>query len=544
MRRKQAAPTFKTYTQAQPSLIPPSWDELVPADHLVRVVNGAVDKIDLEPLLRKYKGGGTSSYHPGMMLKVLVYAYTQRIYSSRQISKALRENVNFMWLSGGNRPDFRTINGFRGEKMKGVIEAVFTAVLELLVEEGYVKLENYFVDGTKIEANANRHKVVWAKSRAKYQERLREKVKELLKEIDAVNEAEDEVYGDKDLEEMGGGGGIDAEKLEKKIGELNQRLREQPANKKLAKAVKVMEKDYLPRQTRYEEQQRKLAGRNSYSKTDADATFMRMKEDRGAEKPWPKPAYNVQTGTENQFVVGFSIHQKAGDTDCLIPHLNQVQANLRAIERSPVISQEERAGQAPPKGEPEYLPKNMVADAGYGSEENYAYLEQHHLGNYIKYNTFHQEQHKRRREGDQFRGENFPYDPQQDEFTCPAGKQLTYQWTRRQKTDNGYLTERRVYECAECAACPLKPQCTKAKGNRRLSYSFRLQQFREQARSNLTSEDGKKVRVRRNVEVETVFGNTKHNMRFRRFMLRGVEKVKIEWGLVCIAHNIQKVARQ
>ena len=119
-----------------------------------------------------------------MMLKVLVYAYTQRIYSSRQIAKALRENVNFMWMSGGNRPDFRTINDFRGEKMKGVIEEVFTSVLELLVEEGYVKLENYFVDGTKMEANANQHKVVWAKSRAKYQERLQEKIKELLKEIE------------------------------------------------------------------------------------------------------------------------------------------------------------------------------------------------------------------------------------------------------------------------------------------------------------------------------------------------------------------------
>jgi transposase len=238
MRRKPAAPVFKPYTMAQPSLIPPSWDELIPTNHLVRVVNRAIERINLEPLLRKYKGGGTSSYHPGMMLKVLVYAYTQRIYSSRQIAKAVRENVSFLWLSGGNQPDFRTINSFRGEKMKGAIEEVFTRVLELLVEEGYVKLENYFVDGTKIEANANRHKVVWAKSRAKYQERMREKVKDLLKEIEAVNDAENEEYGDKDLEEMGGGGEINAEKLEKKIAELNQRLREKPEDKKLAKAVK------------------------------------------------------------------------------------------------------------------------------------------------------------------------------------------------------------------------------------------------------------------------------------------------------------------
>ena len=240
---------------AQASLIPPSWEELIPADHIVRVVNRAIERINLEPLLRKYKGGGTSSYHPAMLLKVLVYAYTQRIYSSRQIAKAIRENVNFLWLSGGNQPDFRTINSFRGEKMKGVIEEVFTLVLELLVEEGYVKLENYFVDGTKVEANANRHKVVWAKSRAKYEGRLREKVKELLKEIEDVNDAENAEYGDKDLEEMGGsGGGIDAEKLEKKIAELNRRLKEQPENKKLARGVKKLETDYLPRQKRYEEQ--------------------------------------------------------------------------------------------------------------------------------------------------------------------------------------------------------------------------------------------------------------------------------------------------
>jgi transposase len=113
MKRKPSEPTFKPYTMAQPSLIPPSWDELIPAEHVVRVVNRAIERIDLEPLLKKYKGGGASSYHPGMMLKVLVYAYTQKIYSSRQIAKALRENVNFMWMSGGNRPDFRTINGFR-----------------------------------------------------------------------------------------------------------------------------------------------------------------------------------------------------------------------------------------------------------------------------------------------------------------------------------------------------------------------------------------------------------------------------------------------
>jgi transposase len=540
MRRKAAKPTFKPYTMAQPSLIPPSWDELIPAEHVVRVVNRAVEQIELEPLLRKYKGGGTSSYHPRMMLKALVYAYTEKIYSSRRIAKALRENVNFIWLSGGNQPDFRTINGFRGEKMKGVIEEVFTSVLELLVEEGYVKLENYFVDGTKVEANANRHKVVWAKSRAKYQERLREKVKELLKEIEAVNEAEDEEYGDKDLEEMGGGGGIDAEKLEKKIAELNQRLKEQPGDKKLAKAVKVMEKDYLPRQKRYEEQERKLAGRNSYSKTDEDATFMRMKEDRGAKEPLPKPAYNIQTGTEGQFVVGFSLHQRSGDTNCLIPHLEGVKANLQSIaRRHPTLLPKHNQ-------QPYPLPKNISADAGYGSEENYVYFEEHQLGNYVKYNSFHQEQQKHRKaqliRKAIFRSENFPYDEDQDEFICPANQRLTYRYTGHEQSENGYPIEVKHYEATACNACPLKPECTRAKGNRHLRMSFRLRYFRQQARNNLLSEQGKALRIQRNIEVESVFGQIKHNRHFRRFSLRGLEKVKTEWGLVCIAHNMRKLA--
>jgi transposase len=527
MRRKETPPVFKPYIQNQLSLMPPRLEELIPEDHLVRVINRAIDQLDLEALLKQYKGGGTSSFHPGMMLKVIVYAYSEKVYSSRRIAKALRENVNFMWISGQSQPDFRTINHFRSSRMKGMIEAVFASVMEYLVEQGYVKLENYFVDGTKIEANANKHKVVWEKRRRKYAGRLQEKIRELLAEIEEVNEAENAEYGGKDLEEMGGGGtegGLDAAKLAEKMAELNRRLAEQPENKPLKQAVKTIQKDYLPRMERYEEQERKLAGRSSYSKTDEDATCMRMKEDRGAEKPWPKPAYNVQLGTEDQFVVGFSIHQRAGDTGCLIPHLEQVKARLGR------------------------LPKNLIADAGYGSEENYDYIERHQLGNYVKYNTFHQELLKHRKLELQrkklFRAENFPYDPEKDEFTCPAHKRLTYRYTFRVKSDNGYVAQRREYACAQCADCPLRSECTQAKGNRHIRISFRLQRFREQAKENLQSSHGKELRARRSVEVETVFGHSKHNMGLRRFMLRGKDKVHLELGLHCIAHNMKKIANQ
>jgi len=528
MKRKPAAPVFKSYVMGQVALMPPSYDEKIPPDHLVRVVNEAVEQIDLSALLAQYPGGGRSSYHPKMLLKVLVYAYAEKIYSSRRIAKALRENIYFMWISGESTPDFRTINDFRGSRMQGVIEEVFSEVLEYLIAGGQVKLEHYFLDGTKIEADANKHKVIWAKRREKYHQRVQEQIQELLKQIEQVNEAEQEEYGDEDLDEMGGKGGgpIDSEALQQKMDALNQKLREKLRKPKegapARQALKKLEGDYLVRLKKYEQQAEALHGRNSYAKTDPDASCMRMKEDRGAKRPWPKPAYNVQIGTEGQFIVGFSVHGRGGDTSCLIPHLEQVRSHLGR------------------------LPQSIIADAGYGSEENYAYLEQHHLGNYLKYNTFYQDTHHFRKpelvRHRQFLAENFAYDPAADEFRCPADHPLHFEYTSRTSTDNGYASQRRIYACDHCPTCPLKPECTRAKGNRKIQISFRLLDYRRQARENLTSPEGQRLRAARSTEVEPVFGIIKHNMGFRRFHLRGQEKVETEWGLVSIAHNMKKLA--
>lgn len=523
MKKGHTKVTFKPYTMDQPALLPPSLEELIPADHLVRVVNRVMDELDLEPILNEYKGGGTSSYHPRMMLKVLVYAYTQKVNSSRQIAKGLRENVNFMWISGNNRPDFRTINRFRSSVMKEGIEVVFSEVLQYLIEGGYVTLENYFLDGTKIEANANKYKWVWAKSTAKYRARLQEKIQELLRNIEQENEAEQAAYGDKDLEETGGenkqgGGGIGSEALQKRIERLNERLADTMKDKREAKALKTLQEDCLPRQKKYEEQEKILAGRNSYAKTDHDATFMRMKDDVMMNGQL-KPGYNVQIGTENQFVVGFSIHQKANDLNTLIPHLEQVQKRLGR------------------------LPRTVVADAGYGSEENYAYLEQAGVEGYVKYPLFSKQQ-KRSWRKQRFRVENWEYDPQKDEYICLAGQALTYRRTQHRITANGYPTTSRVYECGSCASCPFKTQCTRGAGNRRVLINPTLNHYQEQVSQKLVSEHGVRLRSRRGVEAESVFGRIKQDWGFRRFTLRGMEKVKTEWGLLCIAHNIAKLAVQ
>jgi len=545
MKKKSSAAVFKEYTQGQIVLLPTDLEAQIPWKHLVRVVNTAIEKMDLTALLAQYKGGGTSSYHPKMLLKVLIYAYTQQIYSSRKIAKALRENIYFMWLSGNQQPDFRTINRFRSEVVKGVIEEIFTSVLELLIEEGYVKLENYFLDGTKIEANANQYSWVWAKSTRRNKQKLQEKVKELIHEIEQVNEAENAEYGERDLEEMGLDEPLDSQKLEQKIQELNQRLKAQsekqpephseadkqelspkPKKKrgrrgksKLQKAqaaLKKLEADCLPRQKKYEEQELKLAGRNSYSKTDVDATFMRMKDDP-MKNGQLKPGYNLQMGTEGQFVVGFSVHQRPGDPGCLVPHLKGVKEKLGR------------------------LPKNVIADSAYGSEENYAYLHQEQVGNYLKYNTFGKEQRPRYKP-DPFAADQMAYDAEKDELICPAGKRLTYRYSFHSKTDNGYRAERRCYEAEDCSGCPLKEPCTKAKGNRQVNMAFQLKAWRQQASQNLTSEEGKKLRALRGVEVESVFGRLKQDWDFRRFLLRGLEKVKTEFGLLCIAQNLAKLA--
>jgi len=287
--------------------------------------------------------------------------------------------------------------------------------------------------------------------------------------------------------------------------------------------LKKLQEDCLPRLEKYEQQSEILAGRSSYARTDPDASCLRMKEDRGVEKPWPKPAYNVQIGTEGQFITGFSIHNRAGDTPCLIPHLEQVRKTMGGR-----------------------LPKKIVADAACGSEENYAYLEQHHVENFLKYNTFYQDTHRCRNpqvlRAHQFRAEHFAYDPAANTFLCPADKRLHFQYTSRYTSDNGCQSQRHIYECFDCAECPLRSQCTRARGNRKIRISFRLLEYRRKARENLTSPEGQRLRAARSVEVETVFGQIKHNMGFRRFHLRGLEKVKTEWGLVSIAHNLRKLA--
>lgn len=245
---------------------------------------------------------------------------------------------------------------------------------------------------------------------------------------------------------------------------------------------------------------------------------MRMKEDH-MRNGQLKAGYNIQTGTQNQFILNYSLHRRAGDTSCLQEHLEKFRKSM---------------------GE---YPENLIADAGYGSEENYAYLEQRGIAAYVKYQSFHYEQKRNYKQKKPYRAENMAYDSKADQYICPQGKKLNYIFTKEVRSDNGYASERRVYECEDCSACPVKEECTRSKNHRRIYRGKKLIRLRQTAHERLMSPRGVKHRRKRGIEVEAVYGQIKQNMGFRRFMLRGLDKVSTEWGILCMAHNLSKMAR-
>ncbi len=330
---------FKNQTGNSPELFPANIFDKIAANHPVRLIDSVVNSLDISDIIKKYKGGGTSAYHPRMMIKILFYSYLSNIYSCRKIDKALNENIHFMYISGNSTPDFRTINDFRGKILKDSIKTLFAEVVKLLVEMGYVSLDVQYIDGTKIEAKSNKYTFVWRGSVEKHKEKLEAKINSVLSDIDMSILSDNQEINKEELPKK-----INSEELKEKLSEINKRLKE--PSKKIVKELQKLQNEHLPRLERYEQDLAILGNRNSYSKTDEDATFMRMKDDH-MQNGQLKPAYNTQISTENQFITHVSIHQTPGDTTTLTSHLDSFE---EAYKKQSV---------------------EVVADAGYGSEENY-----------------------------------------------------------------------------------------------------------------------------------------------------------------------------
>lgn len=499
---------FKEYNQQQIQLLPPSLEELIPENDLVRVVNQVVDSLDLSSIINQYDGGGTSAYHPRMLTKVILYGYASKIYTGRKLAKAIRQDIHFIWLAAFNRPDFRTINLFRSGILKETIEELFKQLLLFLVDHGHVRVENYFTDGTFISADANKHKVVWRKSAERYKKMAEEKLPELMTQIEELNKVEDSKYGDHDLEEVGEKP-ISKEDIAKGTEKLNKVIEKTTSyrEKRKAESLKKRVEEQTRKIEKYESQLKIAQQRSGFSKTDTDASVMMMKNEEFL------PAYNVLASSEDQFITAISVHQNPNDATGFKEHVNSFT----------------------------FTPATITADSVFGTEENYQFLESKEVTAYLKYPLFHKEQSRRFRE-DPYRKENFKYQAETNTFECPEKKPLHYTNSRRDVNKTGFASDVKIYRASGCVSCPKREACTKSvEGNRTITVNNQLDIYKKIARTNLESPKGIELRKQRSVEIESCFGDIKHNMRFRRFHLRGMKKVKTEITIVSIAHNLRKL---
>lgn len=504
-----AKPVFKEYNQGQVVLFPPSLDEKLPSDSPARLVSQIVDNLDISSVVDTYKGGGSSAYHPRMMLKVVIFGYLNNIYSCRKIENALNDRLSFMWLSGNQTPDHNTINRFRSSRLKDAIHDIFTQVVKLLVDMGYLSLDVVYMDGTKIESRANRYTFVWRKSVEKYKANLEEKIRKILEQVEE-GIADDNSPDDEPPTP------INSEELKKRIAAINRENR----TKAEQKAIKTLENKHLPKLQEYENHLKVLGNRNSYSKTDHAATFMRMKDDH-MKNGQLKPAHNVQIATENQFFTHYDFYPNPGDTLTLKPFLNGFKERY------------------------DKYPKKNVADAGYGSEENYEFMEENEIEAYVKYNYFHKENTKKFKSNG-FLVQNLYYNKEQDYYVCPMGQHMEKVGNTTRKSDSGFVSHLSVYMAKNCNGCPLRGLCHTAKAERRIEVNHNLNRHREKARQLLTSEEGLLYRSRRPIEPEAVFGQSKSNKgynRFRHFDEDSPEKVMMDFAIFAVAFNLLKLHR-
>ena len=513
--KKKRKIVFKPYSQHQDFLLPKSLLDYVEPGHIARLISSVIDQMDISKIIETYQGGGASAYNPRMLLKDWILGFVNKICSSRMLAKQLRENLTFIWISGNQRPDFRTLNNFR-LRLKNDIKSVFKQIVRYAIEEGIIEGEDVFIDHTKREADANRHKIVWKKQVENQLKKIDEELDTLFEYVDRINKAEDKIFGNKDLPEQERTK-FDGAKIKKIVDKINNNLKENKISKEQAREQKKnlrRTNELLERKEAYKIKKENLGNRNSYSKTDNDAVAMLQKD-----KLSIKPSYNEGIVVENGFVIDYIISNNSNDAVSFIPLMEGAKENLG------------------------HAPESATADAIFGTEENYSYIEKHKIGNFLKYPLFRKEQSKKWRD-EKLRFRDFIYNESGDSFSCKNGATLKFVEEIKETTARGYAKILRNYRAEEgrCDGCPFREKCTTSRA-RTLQVSWEMERFKKVARENLSSEKGIGLRKRRGNEVESVFGDSKLNKNHRRYILRGLKNVSLEAGLHYIAHNIKKIKR-
>ena len=493
----------------------------IPKNDPVRLLRHIIEGMDLSELYRTYSHLEKNQASPRQLLEILTYANMRGIFSSRDIEKACSRDINFMYLlEGTHAPDHATIARFKSLHLTAAVQSTFAAMDEKLAEIGELSLANLFVDGTKIESVANKYTFVWKRAVTKQLQKLLDKIPDFVAQTEAA-------FG----LPVRHGTQLQLRHLKRLRRQLKRIQYEEQlefvhgSGKRKAPLQRALEQldSYIHRLKDYYQKLHIAGTRNSFSKTDHDATFMRMKEDymRNGQL---KPGYNIQFGVDAEYIVWVTAGPQPTDTPTLIPFLQDFENHVHQRYR------------------------NVIADAGYESEENYLYLDEHGQQAYIKPSNYEISQKKKYRQ-DIGRRENMAYSAEEDSYTCANGKKLRVTGTRKQKTKTGYVVTKTQYTCEGCTDCPLKSKCIHGHNSKvpmeerskHFEVSKQFQEKRAEALEHIVTEKGIELRVNRSIQSEGTFGNIKENMSFRRFRSRGTENVLVESMLVAMAHNILKL---
>lgn len=514
---------FKNYNMNQ--LVLPLDLEVTLQNHDIAFhIHHLVESIPAEAFKSFLRNEGCPAYHPRMMVKIILCAYTQSVFSGRKIEALLKDSIRMMWLAQGYEPSYRTINRFRVHPdVKEIIRQCFIQFRCQLVEEKLIDQEALFIDGTKIEANANKFTFVWKKSIEKYHQSVLEKSDQLYHELlekEIIPEIErDEQLSIEELTQL-------VQKVDEVVKTYDQQIEassDMPERKalrrerKYPKQVRKQLLDFIERKQKYQRDFEIFGTRNSYSKTDPDATFMRMKDDY-MKNGQLKAGYNVQIATEGQYTLAYDLFSNPTDTRTLIPFLDEIEQHYFE------------------------LPKHIVADAGYGSEQNYDdILSKRKREALITYNMYVKEQKKKHKQ-DVMNPANWQYDEESDTYTCPNQKHLEFHGHAVRNDRTGFRRTFKVYQCEDCTGCPFRSACTKAKEghHRKLMVNEKWEQQKEYVKAKLSEEETGSIYRKRKIDVEPVFGFLKANLRFTRFSVRGKSKVKNEMGFALMAVNLRK----
>lgn len=500
-----------------------SEDALSITDPVIKF-NELISKLDLDKYLNKESDqsqasdknkGGRPSYDERCMLKTVLYAFMEKGYASlRKLEDNCRVNLRYMYLMKNQCPSYKTFNNFINNVLKDSVEDIFYDLNAVIFKEEQADLDHIYIDGTKLEANANKYTWVWKKATEKNRYKLFGKISKLFTDINAdlkwsglKLEVKEEYVPDelaKIVNRLKKEWDIDESKFVK--GKGHRKTGEQRWYEELIayhnKLVEYVEKIAICG-----------TGRNSYSKTDKDATFMRIKKDYMGNDQL-LPAYNIQIGVADEYIAVIDVYQYRSDMDAFIPLMEAFH---------------EKYG---------FYPRYPVADAGYGSFNNYIYCETKGMEKYMKFPMYKKETTDRKYHENPYRAENFKIDDKGN-LRCPNDKIFRLKYRQTVK-GNQYGRQEEVYECEDCSGCPYAAQCKKTTKNRTVRINEELTRMHKEVLENLESIQGALLRMNRSIQAEGTFGIMKNDRSYDRIVRRGMKSVRMEIFLVAIGHNVYK----